>query len=227
MRIISSMATRRVLAELTAALPQSTVQIESVGGVDAARRLRAGESFDVVVLASTVIDALIDEGHARPGSRVDLFRSGIAVAVKAGAARPDIENAAALESALRAARSVGYSTGPSGDHVVRLLQRWGLDGSAAPRIVQAAPGMPVGGLVAAGEVELGFQQASEFIDVDGITVLGPLPDDLQLLTTFSAAVVATSGDGAAARALIDALASPRHVPIIRRCGMEPGRRGAC
>ena len=146
MKIISSMATRALLAELAEAAGQAlelTVSVESVGGVDAAKRVRAGETFDAVVLASDVIDALIAEGHALPGSRVDLVRSEVAVAVPAGAPVPDISSAAALRQAMLAAPSLGYSTGPSGNALLRYIDSWGLSETLRPRLVQAPAGVPV------------------------------------------------------------------------------------
>lgn len=186
---ISSMATRQVLAELAAAYERRSGQalaVESVGGVDAARRVQAGERFDLVVLASDAIDKLIAGGHLAAGGRVDLVRSPVAVAVRAGAPRPEIGSEAALKQALLAARSIGFSTGPSGTHLLKLFERWGLSAELKERIVQAPPGVPVGTLVARGEVELGFQQLAELMHLEGITVVGTLPGDAAFITTFSA-----------------------------------------
>ena len=159
--LISSMATRQVLAELTrayAAQAGCEVALESVGGVDAARRVQAGEAFDAVVLASDAIAKLVASGHVVAGSCVDLVRSPVAVAVRAGAPRPDVASEAALRQAVVAARSIGYSTGPSGTHLARLFERWGLAEILRDRIVMPPPGVPVGSLVAQGEIELGFEQ---------------------------------------------------------------------
>jgi molybdate transport system substrate-binding protein len=216
---ISSMATRQLLADLAADFGRP-VSIESVGGVDAARRVQAGEAFDVVVLASTAIDKLIGEGHLQPG-RVDIVRSGVAVAVRAGAARPDIATEEALRRAVEAARSISYSTGPSGVHLARLFERWGIAAQIKDRIVEAPPGVPVGSLVARGEVELGFQQLSELMHLDGIDVLGPLPPAVQVLTTFSGGVGVRSAQPQAARDFLGHLASPASADAKRRHGMEP------
>ena len=139
----------------------------SVGGVDAARRVSDGEPFDFVVLAADAIEKLAAAGRVDPGSRTDLARSGVAIAVAAGASRPDIGTESALRDAVLHARSIGYSTGPSGTHLVRLFERWGIAEAIAPRIVQASPGVPVATLVARGEVELGFQQLSELMQRAG------------------------------------------------------------
>ena len=178
LRIISSMATRQVLADLVADFERTSphrVSTESVGGVDAAKRVQAGEAFDAVVLAANAIDQLIAAGRIVAGSRVDLVNSGVAVAVRAGSARPDIATEDSLKRAVLAARSIGYSTGPSGVQLAKLFERWGIAEQIERRIVQAPPGVPVGSLVAQGEVALGFQQLSELMNLAGIDVLGPLP----------------------------------------------------
>ena len=218
------MATRQVLAdllELHARQGGPAVLVESVGGVDAARRMQAGESFDVVFLASKAIDELIAAGKVLPGSRVDLVKSGVAVAVPAGAQRPDIGSEQAVRDAVMSARSLGYSTGPSGVALVKLFERWGIAGDIQGRIVQAPAGVPVGSLVAKGEVALGFQQLSELMNLPGIDVLGPLPPEIQIITTFSAGVSATSRQPDAVRTLLQWLADPVTAGIKQRNGMDP------
>lgn len=225
LRVISSMATKSLLADLVAlhaqASPGTEVDVESVGGVDAAKRVQAGEAFDAVALASNAIDKLIAEGHVLAGSRVDLVHSGVAVAVRAGAAQPDISDEAALKAAVLAARTLGYSTGPSGVQLAKLFERWGIAEQIADRIVTAAPGVPVGALVANGAVELGFQQLSELMNLEGITLLGPLPPEVQITTTFSAGIASASSQPEAVRELLDFLASPATAEAKRRNGMDP------
>lgn len=218
------MATRALLAELAAQYQAATGQaaeIEAVGGVDAARRVAAGEAFDLVLLASDAIDKLMAAGHLAAGSRVDLVRSPVAVAVRSGAARPDISTPQALRAALVAASSIGYSTGPSGAHLVRLFERWGLSTELGAKTVQAPPGVPVGALVARGDVELGFQQLSELISLSGIDVLGLLPGDTAFITTFSAGVPGSTSRGAEVAALLNHFNSSEAVAVKRRHGMEP------
>jgi molybdate transport system substrate-binding protein len=218
------MATRQVLADLAAAYERQTgrtVAIESVGGVHAAKRVQAGEPFDVVILASDAIDKLVAGGHAAAGSRVDLVRSGVAVAVPAGAPRPDIASEAAVKQAVLAAPTIGYSTGPSGTALMKLFERWGIAQDVQARTVQAKPGIPVGSMVARGEVALGFQQYSELKDLAGIDVLGPLPPAIQIETVFSGAVCAASTQPEAVRELLAFMASAATAETKRRHGMDP------
>jgi molybdate transport system substrate-binding protein len=221
---ISSMATRLLLAELVDGFARRSdlrVAIESVGGVDAAKRVQAGEAFDVVVLASDAIDKLMASGHIQAGSRVDLVSSGVAVAVRAGAPQPDIATEDAVRQAVLAARSISYSTGPSGVALAKLFERWGIAQEIQSRLVQAPPGVPVGTLVARGEVELGFQQLSELLNLEGITVLGLLPPAIQIITTFSAGVGAGTHQADAVRAMLDYMNSPEAVAAKRGQGMDP------
>lgn len=220
---VSSMATRVILGELSAQYEKASgdkVDIRSMGGVDAARLVRAGEATDVVVLASGVMSQLEAEGHVRAGSVRGVTRSGMAVVVRTGLPHPDISSEDAVRAAVAEARKVGYSTGPSGDHLLKLCARWGI-AAEDERLVKAPPGVPVGQLVAQGEADLGFQQLSEFLGVEGIEILGPLPDPIQATTVFAAGVASTSSQPDAARALIDYLTSPQTAEAKRRNGMEP------
>jgi molybdate transport system substrate-binding protein len=221
---ISSMATRQVLGELAQAWREQSgreVSVASIGGVDAAKRVAAGEAFDFVVLAKDAIDKLVAGGSVVAGSRVDLVDSPVAIAVRAGAARPDVGSEAALKKAVLAAPTVGYSTGPSGVALVKLFERWGIAQELQGRLVQAPPGIPVGALVARGEVALGFQQLSELIHLEGITVLGPMPAAVQITTTFSGALCQASRQADAVRELLAFMASPEADAAKRRNGMEP------
>jgi molybdate transport system substrate-binding protein len=223
LKIVSSMATRQLLADLVALYRQTAAQevsVESVGGVDAAKRVRAGEAFDAVVLAADAVESLLASGHIVAGSRVDLVRSGVAVAVRGGAVRPDIGSEDAVKRAVLAARSLSYSTGPSGVQLAQLFERWGIAASLRGRIVQAPPGVPVGSLVADGRVELGFQQLSELMGLPGIDVIGPLPPAIQIVTTFSAGIAATSTQAGAVRAMLEFMRSPATVACKRNNGME-------
>jgi molybdate transport system substrate-binding protein len=224
LKLISSMATRQVLAELAAIWQQRSgveVVIESVGGVDAAKRVQAGEFFDGVVLASDGIDKLIAGGHVVAGSRVDLVRSSVAVAVQGGAPLPDISTEALLRSAIEAAPTIGYSTGPSGVALVKIFERWGLSESLQSKIVQAPPGVPVGTLVARGEVAIGFQQLSELMHLEGIALAGVLPEPVSITTVFSAGTCAVASQGDTLASLMNFMASSEAAAVKQRHGMEP------
>jgi len=221
---ISSMATRQLLAELAGAYRSQggpEVVFESVGGVDAARRVLAGELFDVVVLAADALAKLVAVGRVVAGSQADLVHSEVAIAVRAGAPRPDIGSESALRRAVLAARTIGYSTGPSGVALTELFERWGIAEAISQRTVQAPPGVPVGALVARGEVALGFQQLSELMHLEGIDVLGPMPPGVEIVTTFSAGLCAGSDRPEAVAALVAYLRSPAAAEAKRRHGMEP------
>jgi molybdate transport system substrate-binding protein len=221
---LSSMATRLILGELGQryeALSGIPVAIAAMGGVDAARRVRAGEVTDIVVLAAKVMAQLETEGHVVPGGIKGLARSGMAIAIPAGAEPPDIGDEAAVRRAVIAARKVCYSTGPSGDHLLKLCERWGLLPDEAGRLVMAPPGVPVGALVAQGEADIGFQQLSELIHVPGIAVVGPLPPDIQAVTVFAAGVASTSSRPQETVDLIAYFTSADAHDVLRAQGMEP------
>ncbi len=177
---ISSMATRQLLTDLSRWFEQLApwrVEFESMGGVDAARLVRGGTPTDVVVLASNVMEQLENEGWIAPGTRADIARSGVAIAVRSGLPHPAIASENDVKQAVLEGGKICYSTGPSGEYLKRLFERWKIAGRIADRTVEAKPGVPVGQLVARGEADLGFQQLSEFLDVAGIDIVGPLPAD--------------------------------------------------
>jgi molybdate transport system substrate-binding protein len=216
---LSSMATRRILADLAQDYESQTgvrVEIRSMGGVEAAKLVRAGEATDIVVLPSKVMASLAAEGHLAKGATRDFARSEIGVAVRAGSALPSLANEQAVKQAMLDSRRLCYSTGPSGDHLKALCEQWGVTGALV-----APPGVPVAALVANGEADLGFQQLSELIGQPGIEIVGPLPAEIQALTVFSAGVSATSREPEAARALVSYLASVETDAAKRRHGMEP------
>jgi molybdate transport system substrate-binding protein len=221
LRLVSSMATRELLAALAAQYELDTgqrVTAEAAGGVDVAKRVDAGEMVDVVVLASNAIDKLIADGRL-VGDRVDIVRSGIAIAVPAGAQQLPIETEADIRALVLASPTLSYSTGPSGVYLEKLFARWGILEQIRARIVVPPPGVPVGALVANGTAALGFQQLSELMNLEGIKVVGPLPDAIQSLTVFSGAVSVSSTAPDAARALLAYLASSRVAAIKQQYGM--------
>lgn len=226
---LSSMATRHALADLCRVYEASgagRVRFESVGGVDAARRVRAGEAIDLVVLAADAIDALANTGHVVADSRSEIIASSVAIAVPLDAPRPDVSSEEALRRTLLAARRIAYSTGPSGTALLRLFARWGIAETLQERLVQAPPGKPVAALLAGGEADLGFQQQSELQGEPGIAVLGPMPPGVEIVTTFVGAVGARSLRIDAARAVLEFLQLPANDEVKRRHGMAPARQAA-
>lgn len=221
---ICSMAPRGLLDELAAAHSRQSgvpVSFLAVGGVDAARRVADGEAFDVVALASDAIDKLIAAGSLDAAGKVDIVRSEVGVAVHADAEPPGIATEDAVRRTVQAAASIAYSTGPSGVALLALFGRWGIADEIRSRLVQAPPGVPVGALVARGEAALGFQQMSELIGLEGIRLLGPLPQPIQIVTTFSAAPGFCTPQPVAVRALLDFMASDGSAEAKRRHGMAP------
>ncbi|OAJ52491.1 molybdenum ABC transporter substrate-binding protein [Paraburkholderia ginsengiterrae] len=218
------MATRLLLADISALYREQCgidVHFRSVGGVDAARLVREGNPFDLVVLASDAIDALIASGHVVGGSKTNVVRSNVAVAVRAGTAHPAIHNERALRESIRAANRIGYSTGPSGTALMSLFAAWGITDSMGNRFVLAPPGVPVGQLVADGVVDLGFQQFSELMNLPGIDVLGTMPDDCAIVTTFSAGVCTNTTHLLETRELLDFLCSQATDELKQCHGMGP------
>lgn len=220
-KLISSMAAKDFLLDIAKQYQIDTgniVSVVTVGGVEVMKRVRAGEAVDVVVLSAEQIDQLIADGAVVRGSRMDLVKSGVAVAVRKGAAQRDISSEAAVKKAVLESKSVGYSTGPSGVYLERLLASW--DPDQRVKRVQAMPGTPVGSLVAKGEVELGFQQLSELIHLQGIEVLGPLPPAIQLMTVFSGGVSVKSTQPGAVREALAYMASAKALEAKRRNGLS-------
>jgi molybdate transport system substrate-binding protein len=219
---ISSMATSRLLAELCTGSEARTgvrASVESVGGVDAARRGAAGEAFDFVVLAAEAIDDLARGGHVDASSAVTIARSAMAMAVAPGVAPPRIDTAEAVRDAMLAAPRIACSTGPSGRHLLGLVERWGIAARVAPKLVQAPPGVGVASLLARGDAAIGFQQTSELLGVEGVAIAGPLPAEIQAITRFCAAVCTVSAQPATTRELLVWMASGEHEAARARLGL--------
>jgi len=185
-------------------------------------RLKRGEPADVVIVNAELLDDLIKAGSVLAGSRVDLARSSIAMAVRAGAPKPDISSADAVKRAMLAAKSIAYSTGPSGVYIAALFQRMGIADQIKDKVKIGAPGVPIGGIIARGEAEIGFQQVSELLPVAGIDYIGPLPPDIQQITVFASGIHTGATQADAAKALVKFLTSPQAAPVIKKKGMEPG-----
>jgi molybdate transport system substrate-binding protein len=184
--------------------------------------LKAGAGADLMILTAEAIEDLIKAGKVKAGSRVDLARSGIGVAVRKGAPKPDISTSDALKRALIAAKKVSYSRiGASGIYFANtVIPRLGIAEEMKSRAAIPEPGTFVGTLLARGEADIGFQQISELMPVEGIDIVGPLPPDLQKMTVFSAGVCSGAKEGDAAKALAAYLAAPSALPVMKKHGLE-------
>ena len=192
------------------------------GSANIRKQIAAGEIYDLVIVGGQEIDAFIQQGKIVPGSRVDLVKSGVGVGVRAGAPKPDISSSEALKKTVLNSKSIGYSTGPSGEHVLALFERMGITDLVKPRLKQVPSGARIGTFIANGEAEIGFQQISELIHAPGVDYLGPLPSGAQKITVYSAGVHSGAKQQEAAKELVKALAAPAAASVIRKYGMEPG-----
>jgi molybdate transport system substrate-binding protein len=184
--------------------------------------IRNGATGDLAILTDEAIDGLIRQGKMVAGSRIDLVRSAIGIAVRQGAPRPDISSAAALKQTLLSARAISYSkTGISGVYFPTVLERLGIAELVASKVLIPPTGVPVGEVVANGDAEIGVQQISELLPVPGIEIVGPLPDEVQKVTVFSAGLFAGASEPQVAKALVTLLTSAVARPVYERKGMEP------
>jgi len=223
--VLASPAMKQAYQELVPQFEKASghkVVTNWAGTADILKRMKAGESADLVVVAASTLDELTRLGRIVPGSRVDIARSGIGAAVRKGAPKPDIGSGEALKRALLSAKSIAYSSGPSGVYLAGLFRRMGIADELKPRLKQVPPGAIAGEAVARGEAEIGFQQVSELVHVAGIDYLGPLPPEVQLVTVFSGGIHAAAKQPEAARALVEFLTAPAAAPVIGKNGLEPG-----
>jgi molybdate transport system substrate-binding protein len=224
-KLIGSAAVKEVVLDLIPAFEKATghkVTTIWSGTETVTKRVSGGEVVDIVLIAAPNVDRLIAEGKLVAGSRTDVAKSGIGVAVRAGLPKPDISSGEAVKNAVLAARSVAYSSGPSGFYLADLFRRMGIADQIKDKVKQAPSGVQVGELVARGEVDLGFQQVSELLHLKGIQYLGPLPADIQHITVYSAGLHRAAPEPDAAKALLKFLTAPEAGPVIRKTGMEPG-----
>src|SRR3979411_1897245 len=225
LKVLSTQATEEAYRELVPQFEKDTghkVTTVFTGTLDANKRLAAGETYDLLIMSGPSIDEHIKAGKVVPGSRVDLAKSGVGVGVKAGAPKPDISATEALKKTLLAAKSIGYSTGPSGVYVIGLFQRMGIADEVKGKLKQTPTGVFVGSIIASGEAEIGFQQVSELSHFAGVDYVGPLPADTQQFTTFSSGFVAGTKESDAAKALVKFIAAPAAAAAFKKRGMEPG-----
>ena len=217
--VISTVAHKDAYIEMMPAFERASghkVVTQWVPTVEVLRRIKAGEATDLVLMVASGIDELTKVGKIESGSGVPFVKSGIGIAVRAGAPRPDVSSADAFRRTLLAAKSVAYSTGPSGNYLAGLFERMGIAAEIKAK-VRVTQGEPVGNFVARGEAEIGFQQIPEILPVKGIDYLGPLPPDIQYITTFSAGIHAAAKQPEAARALDrkSTRLNSSHIPLSR------------
>jgi molybdate transport system substrate-binding protein len=226
-KVLSAGAMKEVMVDLGHEFEKATghklaAEFDTVGAL--AKRIQGGTTPDVAVMTPAAIDELIKQGKFAPGSRVDLGRVKIGVAIRDGAAKPDLSSVEAFKRALLAARSIVYADpvagATSGRHFAGVLERLGIGEAMKPK-TKLLPGGYVVELVAKGEAELGIHQISEILPVKGVVLAGALPDELQLVSVYAVALGAGATDSAAAQALIKFLSAPAAAPVYRSKGMEP------
>lgn len=220
--VMSTVAFKDAYLEMLPAFERTSghkVVTQWVPTVEVLRRIKAGETVDLVLMAANGLEDLAKAGKIESASQTPFVKSGVGMAVRAGAPRPDVSSVETFKRTLLAAKSVGYSTGPSGSYLVGLFERLGIaaDIKAKTKLIQ---GEPVGEFVARGEAEIGFQQIPEILPVKGIQYLGPLPAEIQYTTVFSAGLHTAARQADAARAWIKFLKTPEAAAFYKKYGME-------
>jgi len=222
-RLFASGAVKEAYLELLPSFEKASghsVKAAWSNTTDIGKRVGEGEIADLVILGDNGTQALIKEGKLVASTRAVFAKSGIYVAVRAGAPRPDISSADALKRSLLAAKSVAYSSGASGTYIVTMLKKLGVYDQVSSKASVTKANEPVGERVARGEAEIGFHQLSELIPVKGIDIIGPLPAELQQITLFSGALHAAAKEPAAATALARFLTAPAAIEILKKHGLE-------
>lgn len=225
-KVLTAGAMKAVVTAVVADFEQQTghkviIDNDTAGGLS--KRIGGGEPFDVAIITPAVVDDLTKQGKVAAGSRIDLAKVGIGVAIKQGAPVPDIGTVEAFRRTLLAAQTVAYidpkAGGSSGIYFDKLLDRLGIGDQIRAKAKLKAGGY-VAELVASGEAEIAIHQISEIVPVKGVMLAGPLPDEIQNTTVYAGSVGAAARDGAAAKALVDFLAGPAIDPILKIKGMQ-------
>jgi molybdate transport system substrate-binding protein len=222
-KVLSSIATKEAYLVLVPQFERSsghTITTTWAGTVDIMKRMAAGEVHDLVVISSTELEDLIKQGKLQNGSRVDIAKSGIGVAIRAGAPRPDISTPDALKRTLLAAKTVGYTSGPSGVYMGNLVERMGIGSEVKAKFRSVPSGGTIGTIVASGDCEIGFQQVSELVHIKGVDMIGQLPAEIQRVTIFSSGVQVGAKNPDGAKALQRFLAAPAADATIKAAGLE-------
>lgn len=222
--VLCSNGIKEVLVELAPQFERATgnkISIKYDSTATILNQIKAGTRPDLVILTAEAIDDLVRQGKVAANGRVDLARSGMGIAMRSGARKPDIRSVDALRKTLLAAGSFALTkNGVSGVYFLGVFEQLGIASQMKPKTILVETG-PVGTLIAKGEAELGIQQISEILPVPGVELAGPLPPGLQKMTTFSAGVWASPTESEAAKALVKFLSAEAAKPVIKRKGMEP------
>jgi molybdate transport system substrate-binding protein len=223
-KLVAVNAAKEAIVELAAGFERASghkVSIAWGGSESVAKRVSDGEIFDVVMTSAPNLDRLIGQGKLLSATRSDVAKTGVGIAVRAGAPKPDVSTPDALKKAVLEAKSVAYSTGPSGFYLVELFKKMGIAEQIKDKVKQPPSGTQIAEMVARGEADLGFQQVSELVHAKGIAYLGPLPAEIQNITVYAAAAHANAASPDAAKALIAFLTAPSAAEPIRKMGLEP------
>ena len=223
-KVLSSIATREAYLELVPPFERASghkVTTTWSGTTAIMKTMAAGtEQYDLVVISSTEMEELIKQGKVVAGSRADLAKSGIGIAVRAGAKRPDVGTPEALKKALIAAKTVGYTSGPSGVYMAGLIERMGIAAEVKAKFRSVPSGGTIGTIVASGDCEIGFQQVSELVHIPGVDYIGPLPAEVQRVTVFSIGLQTGAPNPGPAKALAAFLTAPGAVAVMQKHGLE-------
>jgi molybdate transport system substrate-binding protein len=222
LNVLSSNAIRQAYLELVAQFEKASghsVTTTWAGTNDVVKRVTAGEVYDLVIMSADAFGKIADK--IVPGTRADLVQSGIGVAVRPGLPKPDLSSGETVKQALLAAKSIGHSSGPSGNYLQSLFSKLGVADAIKSKVRQTPPGTPVAVLMRSGEIDLGFQQVSELIHEEGIAYIGALPADIQHISRFGGAVHASASHPDAAKAWMRVLTDPANAAVIRKHGLEP------
>jgi molybdate transport system substrate-binding protein len=224
-KVLSTQATEEAYKELVPQFERASghkVTTTFTGTLGVMKRLSEGEAYDLLIMSRQSIDELAQTGKVVAGSRTDIAKSGVGVAVGKGKPKPDISTVDALKKSLLAAKSIGYSTGPSGVYVISMFQKMGIADEIKTKLKQTPTGVFVGSIIASGEAEIGFQQVSELSFFPGIDYVGPIPAEVQLITIFSAGIPAGTKQADAAKALVSFITAPATAAIFKKHALDPG-----
>src|SRR5437870_6425190 len=224
-KVLSTQATEEAYKELVPQFEKASghkVTTIFTGTLDLQKRIAAGEKYALIIMAGPAIDDYIKAGTVVAGSRVDLAKSGVGAGVPKGAPKPDISTVDALKKTLLAAKSIGYSTGPSGVYIVAMFEKLGVAADVKPKLKQTPTGVFVGTIAANREVAIGFQQVSEMSQFPGVDYVGPLPAAVQQITVFSAGLQTGAKEPDAAKALVKFITAPAAATAYTKRGLEPG-----